>query len=440
MPRLLLIAAMMLLSTSMLYRSALSAGSTGGAIPLYPGMQSRGDATTQGGIAGERYCSNASAASIRNFYKNHYEDAFEVEKGTTGGVAYLILFDVASPAPYSATGREEGRYAINLLSTKEPIDRASLPSLPVLTRFKLYTTRAKKDDMAWHRLRLGFFSTLEEAEKTFATIRGHFPDGWVTKVSQRERDRVGYTKAPLVKKPSLLSPAEWHLSKQFIEITENKSVSGCPTTVFITRERKIVEKKRGIDYLPEGLPVSKLEAPSAKVKPLPVKEDSEHKEPEKAVDKIVPHKRKDELQRNYFGIGGFANTFNTSGGPSLQFWPLRNIGIQGTYGFGTLTSYEVRGMYRFNIPGRLKPYIGAGYIHTERDATIIGVDTTIEDDGVTLFGGAEVAFHKNIFLYVDVSANDIELETTVTSGGSTVRATVEYSPITIGVGLILYLF
>ena len=269
------------------------------------------------------------------------------------------------------TGGDKGRYAINLLSTKGPVDRASQPKLPAFERFKLYTTRVKKDGKVWHRLRLGFFSTLEEAERTFASVRGHYPDGWVTKVSQRERDRVGYTGAPLMKKPSLLSPAEWHQSRRFIEITEkrNYKVSGCPTTVFITKAPEIIEKKRGIDYLPEGLPVSKLEAPVEKVKPLPVKEPPSLKEPEKAADEIVPHKRKDELQRNYFGIGGFVNTVNTSGGPSVLFWPLRNIGIHGTYGFGTLTSYEIRGMYRFNIPGRLKPYIGAGFIHTERDAT-----------------------------------------------------------------------
>ena len=70
----------------------------------------------------------------------------------------------------------------------------------------------------------------------------------------------------------------------------------------------------------------------------------------------------------------------------------------------------------------------------------IGVDTTIEDDGVSVFGGAEIALHKNLFLYVDISANTVDLETTVTSGSSTVKATVEYSPVSIGVGLLFYLF
>ncbi len=97
-------------------------------------------------------------------------------------------------------------------------------------------------------------------------------------------------------------------------------------------------------------------------------------------------------------------------------------------------------MYRFNRPGRLKPYIGAGIVHTERDATVIGVETTIEDNGVSVFGGAEIALHNKLFLYVDISANTVDLETTVTSGGSTVKATVEYSPVSVGVGLLFYLF
>ncbi len=432
---------MTMLCTSMLHRSALSA-SNGGAIPLYPGMQSKGDSTTQDGIAGVRYCSNASTASIRQFYKKLFVNAFEVEKGTASGVAYLILLDVTSTAPYGMAGGDEGRYAINLLSTKEPVDRASQPKLPAFKRFKLYTTRVKKDGKTWHRLRLGFFSTLEETERTFASLRGHYPDGWMTKVSQQERDRVGYTGAPLMKKPSLLSPAEWHKSRQFVEVTENKNISGCPTTVFITKSKvpKIVEKERGIDYLPEGLPVSKLDTPVEKVTPLSVKKGPPLEAPEQSTGEILDHERKGEWERYNIGIGGFVNTFNTSGGPSVLFWPLRNIGIHGTYGFGTLTSYEIRGMYRFNRPGRLKPYIGAGIVHTERDATVIGVETTIEDYGVSAFGGAEIALNEKLSLYVDISANTIDLETTVTSGGSTVNATVEYSPVSIGVGLLLYLF
>ena len=104
MPKKLFIAVMIMLCTSMLSRSALSAsnpsGSNGGAIPLYPGMQSKGDATTQDGIAGVRYCSNASTTSIRQFYKKLYVNAFEIEKGTASGVTSIsFLLDVMSPAP-----------------------------------------------------------------------------------------------------------------------------------------------------------------------------------------------------------------------------------------------------------------------------------------------------------------------------------------------------
>ena len=83
----------------------------------------------------------------------------------------------AGAAPDGATGGGEDRYAINLLSNEGPIDMTSQPKLPAFERFKLYTTRVKKGGKTWHRLRLGFFSTLEEAERTFASLRGHYPDG-----------------------------------------------------------------------------------------------------------------------------------------------------------------------------------------------------------------------------------------------------------------------
>ena len=43
------------------------------------------------------------------------------------------------------------------------------------------------------------------------------------------------------------------------------------------------------------------------------------------------------------------------------------------YGMGTFTSYEIRDLYKFNYSENLNPYMGAGYLHAEKEADVIGV-------------------------------------------------------------------
>jgi hypothetical protein len=160
--------------------------------------------------------------------------------------------------------------------------------------------------------------------------------------------------------------------------------------------------------------------------------------------KPTPYKRPAEADRrsdqNVFGIGASVNTLNLSGGPSLIFWPSQNLAIQGSYGMGTFTSYEVRTFYRFPLSQHLKPYIGAGYLHAERQANVIGVDTTITGDSITGFIGVELPVSKNLYAYIDVSGTPMKLQKEVTNGGTQATATVTYSAVTINLGIMLYLF
>lgn len=153
----------------------------------------------------------------------------------------------------------------------------------------------------------------------------------------------------------------------------------------------------------------------------------------------------DKTARRYIGIGGFANTINFSGGPTVILWPLKNIAIQGAYGWGTFESYEVRGFYRFDLSSRFKPYIGAGYLHTERDFEVTYSATTVEGtmkgNSYTVFGGVEVSLIKDrLALYVDVSGTPLQLEDDVMIGTDTVKVSVDYSPATIGTGLVFYIW
>jgi len=85
-------------------------------------------------------------------------------------------------------------YALNLLSSTKPIEPSFLPSLDTRKRYRIYTTRFEKDGKIWYRLRLGFFSSVEEAQNMQAALVGTFPQAWVTRVSKKENDisvRVG---------------------------------------------------------------------------------------------------------------------------------------------------------------------------------------------------------------------------------------------------------
>lgn len=97
----------------------------------------------------------------------------------------------ASSASSGATGQggQGGRYAINLLSSTEPIGAPEMPDPELLGGLTLYTTTIRKDGRTWHRLRLGFFPTQRAAQEALKRFRRRYPDAWVTKVSVREAGR-----------------------------------------------------------------------------------------------------------------------------------------------------------------------------------------------------------------------------------------------------------
>ena len=79
------------------------------------------------------------------------------------------------------------RYAVNLRSSKAPFNVSDIPQLEAFKSHRLYTTRQKKGDIVWHRLRLGFFPSTKNAQKTLSSLKNAYPDAWVTKISKKER-------------------------------------------------------------------------------------------------------------------------------------------------------------------------------------------------------------------------------------------------------------
>lgn len=81
-----------------------------------------------------------------------------------------------------------GLYVINLSSTQtapEIDDRQQ-----ALTGGRVvYETQFEKDAQTWHRLRLGFFETREQAEAVRQQLAAAYPDSWVVKVTPVEREQ-----------------------------------------------------------------------------------------------------------------------------------------------------------------------------------------------------------------------------------------------------------
>jgi hypothetical protein len=147
-----------------------------------------------------------------------------------------------------------------------------------------------------------------------------------------------------------------------------------------------------------------------------------------------------EEKHAYMGLGLYGNTLNPAGGGMVLLWPSKHVGLEGIYTIGEFTSYEGRLIARVRLSDVYGLYGGIGYIHVTTDKDVLGVETRFSDSGVSGVVGVEAALGQKVRLHVELSAARIELEQIVTSGAQTVKASVEYAPVTIGIGLVLMVF
>ena len=140
------------------------------------------------------------------------------------------------------------------------------------------------------------------------------------------------------------------------------------------------------------------------------------------------------------GLGIYGNALNPAGGGMVLLWPSKYVGLEGIYSTGEFTSYEGRLLAKIDRSQKLSFYGGIGYIQVTTEKDIIGVETRFSDSGVSGVVGVQAALGDKVLLHVEVSAARIELEQTVTSGAQTVKASVKYAPVTIGIGLVLMVF
>ncbi len=157
-----------------------------------------------------------------------------------------------------------------------------------------------------------------------------------------------------------------------------------------------------------------------------------------AVKKEEP--KRPEAGRPVFGLGIYGNALNPAGGGTAILWPFEHVGIQGIYTVGMFTTKEARLLVKIGEVAGTHPYFGVGYLNVSKEDTIIGVSTTFKDSGISGVIGTEIPLGRRWFGYVEVSGTSIDLKQTVTSGSQTVNASVSYAPVTIGAGIVYYLF
>jgi hypothetical protein len=107
-----------------------------------------------------------------------------------------VLAIVVSSFPNQTAVAESGEYredppavyAINLMSTRTRMEPASFPTVRTAPMRQLYSTTVFIDGKTWYRLRLGFFASKADAHLALAGLLNEYPDAWISKVSDYERD------------------------------------------------------------------------------------------------------------------------------------------------------------------------------------------------------------------------------------------------------------
>jgi len=144
----------------------------------------------------------------------------------------------------------------------------------------------------------------------------------------------------------------------------------------------------------------------------------------------------------HIGVGVYANTVNTAAGATLLLWPIKYVGLQGSYTMGMFTTAEVRLLARLPLSAGINPYLGVGYVSvtTERTVEAIDIKTTFKDSGVSGAIGVEIPLSSSVSGYVEISGASLDLKKEVTVGGLTGISTIKYSPVTVGFSVVYFAF
>lgn len=197
-------------------------------------------------------------------------------------------------------------------------------------------------------------------------------------------------------------------------------------------------------YSEDMIPLHSLSKTFVAVDPSRPPEKMEKPEVSGPLAKVVPSGQEaiHPAESRHFGLGVYSNTVNGTGGATMLLWPFKYVGFQGSYTAGSFTIAEGRLLVRVPLSSGINPYLGAGYmkVTTERTVEIIGIKTKFQNSGASGVIGAEIPLSKSLFGYVEISGASINLKKEVTSGSISGTASVKYAPVTIGIGVVYFLF
>jgi hypothetical protein len=114
----------------------------------------------------------------------------------TGFQSLTIPSELATAAPIESPSianpgqgfvqRDGELFAINLESTLLPTDPSSAVVRSGFEGLRLYVTRFEKDGQIWHRLRMGFFRSEENARRALAALHSEYPEAWIARTTAKE--------------------------------------------------------------------------------------------------------------------------------------------------------------------------------------------------------------------------------------------------------------
>jgi tetratricopeptide (TPR) repeat protein len=76
-------------------------------------------------------------------------------------------------------GVEPARFVINLESSRRYPATADIPVMTLEENQKLFISEAQLDGQTWYRMRVGYFSSAEEASKVLRQLRDQYPTAWI---------------------------------------------------------------------------------------------------------------------------------------------------------------------------------------------------------------------------------------------------------------------
>lgn len=139
--------------------------------------------------------------------------------------ASMVDVDVPeTKSPFSFKSLPLVIYVINLDSQLVPIDLQEVQPVAVQGEQTLYTTVAQVDGKEWHRLRLGYFRTRQEAEAKLQGVKNVYPDAWIDRADIVERREAMFklglaeAEAEAETKPQAMLPADERLTKMIEQI------------------------------------------------------------------------------------------------------------------------------------------------------------------------------------------------------------------------------